>query len=145
MLDPIIRELYNPNHRGDSHSLAIELLMKGIENLLPHLAFFEQDGHVLRFGPNGLHPIVSFLCRAVDVMVSINQRDSKTLKLGPILTLAALVDKVVIPMTALVLAFRSSISRTLYDPWGFRDLRLALQDNADALPVSSCFFLCIIH
>ena len=109
-------------------------LVEQFTGFLPNLAFLLADNHYIRFGPHGVHPIVTFICRIMDVLTSSSTAGTRL----PFDRFIKVVEDTKIYVQSLlnsVLIFRTTIARELYDPMSFRIFRIALNEKSPLLPV----------
>jgi len=120
--------------------------MHELDNLLNKYSRFIDELSVLNaqhsicFGLCGIHPIVAFLCRFLDIVTDITNQDSTLLSVVTLLDLVAKAAPHVQTIVDLVLQFQTRLSRGIYDPTGFRDLRRALEAKAHLLAVRLFLF-----
>ena len=96
--------------------------------------------HSICFGPCGIHPIVAFICHFLDIAMDIANRDSTLLSVMTLLNLVTKAAPHVQTIVDLVLQFRTRLSRGIYDPTGFHDLRRALEAKEHLLAVRLFLF-----
>ena len=82
-------------------------------------------------GPGGIHPVIAFLLRFEELLAITSEVES-----DEVIILDGTVQMHSSALLSLVLHFRTTVNRALYDPVGFRDLRDVLCQDLSRFAVS---------
>ena len=95
--------------------------------------FLEQLSADFCLGPHGLSPVIEYLFQLYSSIISTYQR--RLMFAEDVRKCISMINTIARPLEVLLVEFRASIFRGIYDPKGFADLHNVIKEHRDSLKV----------
>lgn len=95
--------------------------------------FLQQLSMDFCLGPHGLGPVIEYMSQLYNSIISAFDR--RIMVADEVRNCISRINIIARPLEVLLVEFRASIFRSIYDPKGFSDLRNAIQEHRTTLKV----------
>ena len=95
--------------------------------------FYQQLSANFCLGPQGLGPVVAYMSQLYDAILSAFDR--RAMPADHVKICVEKINLIAQPLESLLISFRSSIFRGMYDPKGFSDLQDAMKQHSNFFAV----------